>query len=105
MESIGISFCVTPFYFLTKNLMAPNLSPCAKPPWHFGKVLTRNPSGAPEPCLLNALNVTKFDVSNLGGRSSLLFDIDWFLGQSQKDNMKTQKKSQQKSVVEAGLES
>lgn len=50
---------------------------------------------APEPCLLNALDVTKFDVSNLGGSSSAFGSLTFFvLGESQKDKVKTKKKTQ-----------
>lgn len=81
MESTGISFCVTPLIF-SHFLMAPTSHPVLN---LLGKLAvltdrTRNPTGAPQPCLLDALNVAKFDVSNLGGRSSrLLSDICWFL--------------------------
>ena len=95
--------------------MAPTSHPCAKTSLAFWpSVLTRNPTrnqplpGAPEPCLLNALNVTKFDVSNLGGSSSLgslTFFGFCFWVSPKETTWKHTKKSQQKSVVEAGLES
>ena len=105
------SHFVLPLYFLTITSWHQPLTPVLKP--RFGVLAVLNPKphpkplpGAPQPCLLNALNVTKFDVSNLGGSSSafvcLTFFVFWSVPKRQK--VKTHK-NPKKNGCAAGLES